>query len=60
MALTPDLEIVVDELVVDGVDPDDPLVEEAVARELAPALAAYGHAKAAGPVAAAVAREISS
>ncbi len=59
MALTPDLDIVVDELVVDGVDPEDPLVEETLARALAPTLAAHGRAETAAPVASAVVREIS-
>lgn len=59
MALTSDLDIIVDELVLDGVDPDDPLVETMLTRALAPALAAHDHAAAVGPVAAAVAREIS-
>ena len=38
----PSIEVVVDELVLDGVRPDDPLVAQAIERALAPALAAHG------------------
>ena len=63
MALSPDVRLAVDELVLDGVEPDDPLVHESLARALAPALAAHGLEGELGPVAtaaaAAVAREAS-
>lgn len=43
MALSPDhLRVSVDELVLDGVESDDPLVRESLTRALAPALAAQG------------------
>jgi len=48
------LELVIDELVLDGIAPDDPLVHESVARALAPALAANGSASSAQEVVSAV------
>lgn len=53
MALSPDVRLVVDELVLDGVDPGDPLVEESLRRELSPALTAHGMESETGRVAAA-------
>ena len=40
--MTPDLGLVVDELVLDGVEPGDPLVDESIARALGPSLEAHG------------------
>ena len=40
--MTPDLGIVVDELVLDGVEPGDPLVDASIARALAPELETHG------------------
>jgi hypothetical protein len=42
VALSSDVRLDVDELVLDGVEADDPLVHESLARALAPALAAHG------------------
>jgi hypothetical protein len=42
VAVTPDVRLVIDELVLEGVQPDDPVVEESLARAVAPALAAHG------------------
>jgi hypothetical protein len=42
VAVRPDVRLEVDELVLDGVEGDDPLVHESLARALAPALAANG------------------
>lgn len=52
--MTPELSVVVDELVLDGVDPGDPLVEESIARALAPSLEANGLGGAVGSVTSAV------
>ena len=64
MALSPDIHLSVDELVLDGVEPDDPLVHESLAQALGPALAAQGLEGHAGQVtaatSAAVAREVST
>jgi hypothetical protein len=64
MALSPDLRLDVDELVLDGVESDDPLVHESLSRALGPALAAHGLEGQLGQVAtaasAAVAREASA
>jgi hypothetical protein len=55
VALTPeDLTVVLDELVLDGVGPGDPLVASAVGRALAPALAEHGLEATVGHVTAAV------
>ena len=51
MALTPGVRLVIDELVLDGVDADDPFVRESVARSIAPALREQGIPEAVGPVA---------
>jgi hypothetical protein len=63
VALIPDVRLAVDELVLDGVEPDDPLVHESLARALAPALAAQGLEREVGRIAtaasAAVEREAS-
>jgi hypothetical protein len=40
--VTPDVRLVIDELVLDGVQPHDPVVQESLARAVAPALAAHG------------------
>jgi hypothetical protein len=48
------LELVIDELVLDGVEPDDPLIRESVAQALAPSLAAHGYARSTQEVAFAV------
>ncbi len=53
VAVSPDVRLAVDELVLDGVEPDDPLVHESLARALAPALAAQGLEREVGRVAAA-------
>ncbi len=53
MALSSDVRLDVDELVLDGVEADDPLVHESLAHALAPALAAHGLEGQLGPVAAA-------
>jgi hypothetical protein len=54
----------VDELVLDGVEPEDALVQESLAQALGPALAAQGLEAHAGQVttatSAAVAREVST
>ncbi len=42
MALSSDVRLDVDELVLDGVEGDDPLVHESLVRALGPALAAHG------------------
>ena len=52
--MTPDLSVVVDELVLDGVEPGDPLVDESIARALAPSLEAHGLGRAVGSVSSAV------
>jgi hypothetical protein len=55
----PALAVTIDELVLDGVDPRDPLVAEAVRRALAPALGAQGIGPGtSAPTAAEVARSI--
>jgi hypothetical protein len=60
----PDVRLAVDELVLDGVEPDDPLVHESLARALAPALASQGLAEELGAVTTAaseaVAQEVST
>ena len=64
MALSRDIHISVEELVLDGVEPDDELVQESLAQELWPALAAQGLEAHTGQVtaatSAAVAREVST
>ncbi|HEU0304368.1 MAG TPA: hypothetical protein VFR32_07295 [Gaiellaceae bacterium] len=64
MALSPDVRLVVHELVLDGVEPGDPLVEDSLQRELGPALAAHEMESETGRVAAAastaVAKEASA
>jgi hypothetical protein len=64
VALTSDVRLDIDELVLDGVESNDPLVEESLARALAPALAAHGLEGELGRVAteasAAIAREAST
>jgi hypothetical protein len=64
VALSPDLHISVDELVLDGVEPEDALVQESLAQALGPALAAQGLEAHAGQItaatSAAVAREVST
>jgi hypothetical protein len=61
MAVSPDARISVDRLVLDGVEPDDPLVRESLAKALGPALTAHGlegeTAQVISAAAAAVARE---
>jgi len=52
--VTPDLSVVVDELLLDGVEPGDPLVDESIARALAPSLEAHGLGGAVGSVTSAV------
>jgi hypothetical protein len=42
VALSPDVRLGVDELVLDGVDADDPLVHQSLAQALGSALAAHG------------------
>jgi hypothetical protein len=42
MALSPHLVVTLEELALDGVGPDDPLVAESLERALGPALAAHG------------------
>jgi len=56
--VTPDLELVIDELVLDGVEPGDPAVDASIADALSPALAAQGLAGSLGPVTAAVATAV--
>jgi hypothetical protein len=58
VALTPGVRLVIDELVLDGVDADDPVVRESVARSIAPALEAHGHPGAVGQVATTVSATI--
>jgi hypothetical protein len=53
VALSSDLRLDVDELVLDGVEPDDPLVHESLAQALGPALAEHGLQAETGRVAAA-------
>jgi hypothetical protein len=53
MALSPDLQLTVEELVLDGVDPGEPLVEESLLHALGAALAAHGLAGDIGRVTAA-------
>ena len=64
MALSSDLRVSLDELVLDGVEPDDPLVQESLAQAIGPALTARGLDGEAGQVtaaaSAAVAREVST
>ena len=52
--MTPDLSVVVDELVLDGVEPGDPLVEASIARALTPSLEAHGLGAVVGSVPSAV------
>ncbi len=63
MAVTPELGLVIDELVLDGVEPGDPFVQASISRALAPVFEAHGLEGAIGPVAttvsAAVGREVS-
>ena len=54
MALSPDIRLDIEELVLDGVEVDDPLVHESLTRELAPALSAHGLERQLGPVTTAV------
>ena len=42
MALSPDVRLEIDELVLDGVEGDDPLVHESLVQALGPALAPHG------------------
>ena len=49
--MTPGLRLVIDELVLDGIEADDPFVRESVARSIAPALEAHGYPGAVGQVA---------
>jgi hypothetical protein len=58
MAVTPDLALVIDELVLEGVRPDDPLVQASLAHAVAPALEAHGLERASGPVTTAVAEAV--
>ena len=51
MAVTPGILLVIDELVLDGVDADDPFVRESVARSIAPALREQGIPEAVGQIA---------
>jgi hypothetical protein len=64
VALSPDVRLDIDELVLDGVEGDDPIVHESLARALAPALAAHGLegqvAQVATAASAAVAQEASA
>ena len=55
MALTPEVCISIDELVLEGVAPDDPQVRESLEAALAPALARHGLGDAVDPVAGSVA-----
>jgi len=59
MALTPGVRLVIDELVLDGVDADDPFVRESVARSIGPGLEAHGYPGAVGPVATTVSATVS-
>jgi hypothetical protein len=52
--VTPDLGLVIEELVLDGVEPGDPLVDASIARALAPELEARGLAGSVDSVTAAV------
>jgi hypothetical protein len=52
--VTPDLSVVVDELVLDGVEPGDPLVDASIARALTPALEAHGLGAVIGSITSAV------
>jgi hypothetical protein len=54
VALTSKLGLVIDELVLDGVEPGDPVVHASISRALAPALEANGLAPATDQVATAV------
>jgi hypothetical protein len=56
--VTPHLELVIDELVLDGVEPGDPVVDASIADALSPALAAHGLAGSLGSVTAAVATAV--
>jgi hypothetical protein len=49
-----DVRLVIDELVLDGVEADDPFVHESVLRSIAPALDEHGLGGAVGQVAATV------
>jgi hypothetical protein len=64
VALSPVLRLDIDELVLDGVEGDDPLVHESLAQALAPALSAHGLdgqvAQVATAASTAVAREASA
>jgi hypothetical protein len=40
--VTPDLRLVIDELVLDGLEPGDPIVDTSIVRAIAPALEAHG------------------
>ncbi len=52
--MTSDLRLVIDELVLDGVEAEDPIVGQSIARALAPALDEHGLGAALGPVTTAV------
>jgi hypothetical protein len=56
--VTPDLTLVIDELVLDGVEPGDPVVDASIARALAPELEAHGLAGSLNSVTAAVATAV--
>lgn len=53
--MTPDLRLVIDELVLDGLEPGDPIVDTSIARAIAPALEAHGLTGSVDSVTAAVA-----
>jgi hypothetical protein len=56
--VTPDLRLVIDELVLDGVEPGDPVVGTSIGRAIAPALEAHGLTGSVDSVTAAVAAAV--